>query len=349
MADHKMREDFASPSEETLGEILPPGPFADVYRAGKVDGLPCFARLNAAGAVELYLVFESIDAFSELTEGAVTADWKTYQRRLLAVIWTRNDPVQPLGFPLSFDMTAEQDQQMVRGLLEQPQTQLFHLALLDDQLIHVFTDEIRFSAAQKREVEQMIQRLSAPVRHDDDESAPADSEVREAPIQSIPAAALSDDILVEAGTAYTVDFAHLEQTYGAKQAEAMLMSAVYQALLVMRRHGRSQVRETAFTVWAAQCSPYTSIVITPELSSLFADKSDENPFLRLLVQLPGFVEHRRDIPLSLGAFPIMRYERGTLLHVELEEPVIARLAALFARLHPGAANPYSPPDQNREN
>jgi hypothetical protein len=347
-----MREGFASPSEETLGEILPPGPFADLYRAGMMDGLPCFSRLNEAGDVEFYLVFESIDAFSELTEGAVAADWKTYQKRLLAVIWTRNDPVQPLGFPLSFDMTAWRDRQMVRRLLEQPRTLLFHLALLDDQLIHVYTDEIRFSTAQRREVEQMIQRLSAPER-DDDESAPADSEVREAPIQSIAAAALPDDVLLEAGTAYTVDFAQLKETYGAKHAETLLMSAVYQALLVMRRHGRSQVRETAFTVWAAQCLPYTSIVVTPDLSPLFADKPDdeetENPFIRLLVQLPGFVEHRRGFPLALGAFPIMRYERGNLLHVELEEPISARLAALFARLHPEAANPYSPADQNREN
>jgi len=117
-----------SPDESTQGEVLDKEKYHDLYKLVEEDGLPYFTRLNGHGEVELYLIFETVDAFSEQTRDAVSIEFKTYQNKLLAVIWTLTDPLQPLGFPLSFDIRSAEERSMALTILQQPFTFLHYLA-----------------------------------------------------------------------------------------------------------------------------------------------------------------------------------------------------------------------------
>ena len=132
-----------SPDEQTQGEILDKEKFHDVYKLVEEDGLPYFARLNGRGEVELYLVFETVDAFSEQTRDAVSVEFKTYQNKLLAVIWTLTDPLQPLGFPLSFDIRAVDERFVALTILQQPFTTLHYLAYENGQMTHIYSEDVK--------------------------------------------------------------------------------------------------------------------------------------------------------------------------------------------------------------
>lgn len=107
-----------SPEAATQGEVLDKSAYRDLYELASEAGLPYFARLNGQGEVELYLVFESVDAFVEQTRDAVSVEFKTYQGKLLGVIWTLSDPLQPLGFPLTFDIRQAEQRGMALKMLE---------------------------------------------------------------------------------------------------------------------------------------------------------------------------------------------------------------------------------------
>jgi hypothetical protein len=332
---------LASPSPRTLGEVLAPDVFADLYRLAAEEGLPYFARLNAAGEVELFLVFESVDAFSESTRDAVSVEFKAYQNKLLAVIWTLSDPQNPLGFPLAFDIKQPEERYMALRMLEQPETLLHYLAYEEGQLTHIFTEAITFGPAEIARVQETIRSLYEGKR----EALPEETEVREEPIASIPAVSLPDSVLTEAGVGYLLQFERMREQHGREAAEHLLMSTVQQAVWVMRRHARSEVRSSAFTVWVAEHGQLFCLAVTPGLFHLFevvhTSEDEFNPFHRFLLALPEFVETRELIPLELGAYPILRYDAGKLYHLELDEATQKHLANLHARLHPDRPNPYS--------
>ncbi|WP_230077239.1 hypothetical protein [Brevibacillus sedimenti] len=148
-----------SPTAATQGEVLDATNFADLYRLAGEEGLPYFARLNAAGDVELYLVFESVDAFSEATRDAVSVEFKTYRDKLLAVIWTLHDPIQPLGFPLAFDIKRPEEHHMALRMLEQEQTLLHYLSYEAGLLTHIYTEAITFSPQEASRAKAMIRSL----------------------------------------------------------------------------------------------------------------------------------------------------------------------------------------------
>lgn len=341
---------LCSPDSETLGEILPPADFHDLYRLAQNDGLPYFARIDAVGDVELYLVFESVEAFSESARGDVSVEWKTYRDKLLAVIWTSSDPVEPLGFPLSFDVREERDRYMVLRLVQQPSTFLHHLALEAGQLIHIYTETFSFSAAERERVAQKVRQLLTGDGGEESSDSSADEveEVKEAEMISVAADTLSDQTLQENGVAYLFDYAAMCRQHGDDQAQLLLMDTLNKALLVMRRHARSEVRERSFTVWVGEMPPYLSLVVTPELYDLFevvhTSEEEANPFTRLLLALPQFVETRELKPLAIGAYPIIRAERGRPFHLELTEAFQNRLRRLFAQNWPETANPYGGDD-----
>lgn len=333
---------LASPGAETMGEVLAADLFADLYRLVKEDGLPYFARLNGKGDVELYLVFESIDAFSQSTRDAVSLEFKTYQNKLLAVIWTLQDPIDPLGFPLSFDIRRTEDRFMALRLLEQTEISVHYLAFEADMLTHIFSEAITLSAREKAEAEGYIRRLYAA---ENDETAPADeAEIREQPIATIPAASISEKVLLQDGLAYLLDYQAMAGKHGEEGAQNLLMSTVQQAMLVIRRHSRSQVRESSFTVWAAEQEGLLTLIVTPGLLDLFeaahSSEDETNPFSRFLFALPEFLETREESPLRIGAFPILRYQAGKLFHLDLDESTQALLAELFERKLFAADNPY---------
>jgi hypothetical protein len=331
---------LASPSPATMGEVLDPVRFADLYRLAGEEGLPYFARVNASGDVELFLIFESVDSFSESTRDAVSVEFKTYRNKLLAVIWTLTDPLDPLGFPLAFDIRQAEERYMALRMVEQAETPLHYFAYEEGRLTHIFTEAITFSDEEAARVEEYI-RLLYEGRQ---ESLPVDAEVREEVMATIPATSLSEDVLSTEGVAYVLRYDRMRKKYGEEQAQHLLMSTLQQAVWVMRRHSRSEVRSSAFTVWAAEQGEILHLFVTPILSGLFpvvhSSEDESNPFTRFLLALPEFVETWEGSPLSVGAYPILRYAAGKLYHLELNEETQQQLAALFARNNPAQANPY---------
>ncbi|WP_312116625.1 hypothetical protein [Brevibacillus reuszeri] len=329
-----------SPDEQTQGEILDKEKFHDVYKLVEEDGLPYFARLNGRGEVELYLVFETVDAFSEQTRDAVSVEFKTYQNKLLAVIWTLTDPLQPLGFPLSFDIRSADERFVALTILQQPFTALHYLAYEDGQMTHIYSEAIHFSEDERIRANGMIRSLYDGTP----ESMPEEAEVREEDTQTISALSLPASVLEETGMAFVLEYNRMMATHGEEEAQHLLMSTVKQAVWVMRRHSRSEVRDSSFTVWAAEQAERLSLIVTPSLSHLFEvvhmSEDEANPFSRFLMTLPEFVQTEDAAPLQLGAFPLLRYENGQLYHLELDEVVQQHLAKLFTQAFPGILNPY---------
>lgn len=331
---------LASPGSSTQGEVLDRRQFADLYELAEAQGLPYFARLNGEGEVELYLVFESVDAFREQTRDAVSLDFKTYQQKLLAVIWTLSDPLQPLGFPLSFDIAKAEDRYMALQLLEQPHTLLFYMAYEEGCLTHIYTEPIFLSAGEAERVRQMIRSLY----EGQGASLPADAEVQEEEAKSIPAICLPAAVLREQGAAYVFDYGRILGEHGEEAGHHLLMSTLQQAMLVIRRHARSEVRESSFTVWAAEQASRLYLLVTPALSHLFEavhQPDDEaNPFARFFSSLPAYVRREAASPLQLGAFPILRYEGGKLYHLEIDAHTQDMLARLYGETFAEGSNPY---------
>lgn len=331
---------IASPDGSTRGEVLDRQRFCDLYELSEAQGLPYFARVNAAGQVELFLVFESVDAFSEQTKDAVSLEFKTYQKKLLAIIWTLSDPMQPLGFPLSFDIQKAEDRYMALHMLEQPHISLHYLAYEEGALTHIYTEEIYLSAAEGTRVQQMVRALYEGKA----DALPEDAAVEEEEAKTIPAICLPDAVLQESGMAYVIDFHLLGRESGEEGAHHLLMSTVQQAIWVIRRHSRSEVRESSFTVWAAERENLLYLTVTPSLTHLFEDvhQSDDDlsPFLRFMMLLPQYVQSEEVTPLQLGAFPILRYESGRLYHLEIDAHTQEHLARLFDKLQLAGGNPY---------
>lgn len=329
-----------SPDESTQGEVLDKEKYHDLYKLVEEDGLPYFTRLNGHGEVELYLVFETVDAFSEQTRDAVSIEFKTYQNKLLAVIWTLTDPLQPLGFPLSFDIRSAEERFMALTILQQPFTYLHYLAYEDGQMTHIYSEDIHFSTDELARAHGMIRSLYDGTP----ESMPEAAEVREEETQTVSALSLPDAVFLEAGMAFVLQYKRMLAAHGEEAAQHLLMSTALQAVLVMRRHSRSEVRDSSFTVWAAERDDQFRLVVTPSLAHLFKvvhmSEDEANPFSRFLMTLPEFVQTEDACPLQLGAFPLLRYESGQLYHLELDETVQEHLGSLFTQAFPAVPNPY---------
>lgn len=336
-----------SPSAKTVSKALPQEPFADLYKLIRDQGLAYFARINGEGNVELYLVFESIEEFSQSTHAEVYVEFKTYQDKLLAVIWTLDDPRNPLGFPVPFHIQDERERNMALRLIHQPQTWIHYLAYEDNQIIHIYSEAISFPPSEKPRMEGLIRNLYEGGYSGADwttERQQPDEEVRELETESAPVHTLPPDSLDQNGVAYVFDYQKMIDAYGAEEAQMVLMQAVHQAMLVIRRHFRSEVRETTFTIWAAEKTPYFYLFLSPSMADLFDvihySEEEENPFSRFLLAIPQFIETREGTPLAYGAYPIMRYEQGRWIHLELDEAFQATLSILFSRHYPDEANPY---------
>ncbi|MFD2369259.1 hypothetical protein ACFSO0_04600 [Brevibacillus sp. GCM10020057] len=331
---------LASPGAETAGERLDPERFRDLYRLAGEEGLPYFARLNGKGDAELYLVFESVDAFSEQTRDAVSLEFKTYQNKLLVVIWTLSDPLQPLGFPLSFDIRRTEERHLAQRILRKGAVTLHYLAYEARSLTHIYSESITFSSQEIERAEAMIYALFTG----EAEALPPEAQVREEETETIHALSLSDEVLQEEGVAFVLHYGRMLAQYGEEQAQHLLMSTVQQAVWVMRRHARSEVRGSAFTVWAAEEGEYLSLVVTPPFTGLFevvhTSEDEANPFARFLMILPAFVRCEDVVPLRVGAYPLLRYENGRLYQLELDEQVQARLAKLHQQAFSGEQSPY---------
>jgi len=334
-----------SPQRATMGQFLPADDYADLYRLAAEEGA-CFPRIDAAGNVELYLVYESVEAFSQATQDELSVDWKIYRDKLLVIVWTVSDPRKPLGFPISLRVAEERARYTALQMVLQPFVWVHHLTLQDGQLLHIYSETLTVSPAERERVLQLVERLLAEDgSRQDPHAGPADEEIGEENLLTVDADQLGDAPLLESGLAYLFDYAAMGREHGAEGAQEWLMAALHKALLVMRRHPRSDVRTQSFTVWVAELPPWLSLIVTPELSERFAaeDSTDEaaNPFDRFFMTLPQFVETRRIRPLAVGAYPLIRAEQGRMLHLELTEAFQRRLQRLFAANWPDEANPYA--------
>ncbi|MGD8189802.1 hypothetical protein ACQCN2_07450 [Brevibacillus ginsengisoli] len=342
-----LRPDLHSPSHETISQALPTEEFADLYTNIRDEGLTHFPRIDSRGNVELYLVFESIDDFSSATHGEVYLEFKSYQDKLLAIIWTLDDPLNPLGFPMSFNIQEKQDRYMALRLLDQPQTWVHYVAFVDQEILHIYSEAISFPTEEKSRVESLVHDLYEEKADTDEEASRKrheEMEIKELPTETITAHTLPEESLLESGTAYVFDYQRLIAAHGPQEAQVVLMQAVHQALLIMRRHYRSEVRETTFTVWAAERGPLLYLFVTPSLEHLFEvvhySEEEANPFSKTLLAIPQFVETMEGAPLALGAYPIMRYVQGKWMHVELDEAFQTTLHELFAQHYSGEDNPF---------
>ncbi|KQL43870.1 hypothetical protein AN963_20590 [Brevibacillus choshinensis] len=331
---------IVSPDRETEGERLDPERFHDLYKLAGEEGLPYFARLNGRGEAELFLVFESVDAFSEQTRDAVSIEFKAYQNKLLAVIWTLSDPLQPLGFPLSFDIQKAEERHMAQSILNQAATPIHYLAYEEGNLTHIYTESISLSAEEVERTEGMIRSLFAGTP----EELPHAAEVREEETETIYALSLSREVLQEDGVAFVLDYRRMMGAHGEEEAQHLLMRTVQQAVWVMRRHSRSEVRDSTFSIWVAEKGELLYLVVTPQLTHLFEvvhmSEDEANPFARFLMTLPAFVRCEDVSPLQTGAYPLLRYEKGRLYHLELDEHVQVRLDELHREAFSGHLNPY---------
>ncbi|MGE5704897.1 MAG: hypothetical protein ACM32O_20405 [Clostridia bacterium] len=337
---------LASPSHRTLGEALPEADYPDLYRNVRDEGLPYFARVNGNGDVELFLVFESIDAFSDATRDAISVEFKTYKRTLLAVIWTLHDPLEPLGFPLSFDILQEEQRFMALRMVEQSELLIHYLAYSDAAIIHIYSEACTFSESEQAHVQSIIRYLYEAKEEEERGEHVTETEVKEEGLLSVPARTLSDEVLLENGTAYLLDYARLVSGRGDAEAQDLLMNTVQQAILVMRRHSRSEVRESTFTIWVGEREGTLWLFVTPMLYHLFevvhTSEEEANPFARFLYTLPEYIETVDASPLDCGAFPILRYESGKLYHLELDESDVSRLAKLAEHAGKGAEKYLAP-------
>lgn len=335
-----------SPGPETMGQFLSREVFADLYRLAAEEGLPCFPRIDAAGHVEICLVFESVEAFCAEAQDALSIDWKTHEDKLLAIVWTRTDPRHPLGFPLTFRIGEERQRYMAMQMVLQPLVPVHHLALLNGQLLHIYSESLSFSTADRQQVLGMVEQLEKDACGLEQPFATPDAgHIGEAALMSMAGEQLDDLLLLQSGLAYLFDYTTMERQHGAEAAQEQLMIALHKALLVMRRHPRSEVRGQSFTVWVAKLPPQLALVITPSLSDLFAAADSscaaEDPFSHIFATLPHFAGTHEIQPLAVGSYPLIRAEQGRLLHLELTEALQRRLERLFAANWPGEANPYT--------
>lgn len=342
-----LNPDLHSPSHETISQALPLKPFADLYVRVRDEGLTYFPRIDSQGNVELYLVFESIDDFSSATHGQVYLEFKSYLDKLLAIIWTLDDPLNPLGFPIRFQIQERMDRYMALRLLDQEQTWIHYVAFVDQEMIHIYSEAISFPAEDKLRIESLILDLyqGKPVTGEDlPYNEQEELEIKELSTETISAHTLPEESLLESGTAYVFDYHRLIAEHGIENAQVVLMQAVHQALIIVRRHYRSEVREATFTIWAREKGPLLYLFVTPSLENLFEvihySEDEVNPFSKTLLAIPQFVETLDAAPLAWGGYPIMRYSQGKWMHVELDEAFQATLSELFAQLHPDDDNPY---------
>lgn len=331
-----------SPSERTITRALSKDAFSDLYELVHEQGLSYFPRINAEGDVELYLVFESIDAFTQSTHAEVYVEFKTYQDKLLAIIWTLNDPQNPLGFPIPFHIPTDQDRYMALRLLEQKQTWIHYLAYPTNQIIHIYSEAIQLPETEKSRIEAQVRKLYDGSGTTDEQDS--DEEIKEHEAETIPASTLSQRTLLEEGKGFVFDYKRMLATHGEEGAQVTVMQAVHQALTVMHRHYTSQVRESTFTVWVAENASLLYLFVTPSLDELFDDlqgnEEEENPFSRFLLTIPEFVESVDGQPLRAGAYPIMRYDQGQWYHLELDEAFQQTLKRLFDEQIGNQLNPY---------
>ncbi|GAB7387479.1 hypothetical protein BSNK01_13160 [Bacillaceae bacterium] len=341
-----------------MGEVLDREKFRLCYDKVYAERERHFALLDKDGNTELYVVFADIDEFAQNVEERVDFTFQVYKERLIGILWTKTDARDPLGFPFIFHLHDERERYRAIRLLEQEKIPVHYLAQNEDgALIHVFSETIAVPLPERQAAAERLEKSCFAGKGI--EAAAGDA------IGTKKASALSEGDLLARGTAYYLDWTALLLRYGEEEAKEKTMDLLSQALLVVMRHPRSDVREGRLIVWAGEKPRererdagekretrgndesaqrfLLGIYVTPELTNWFSPPKrgeDENPFTRFLLFLPEYLCSATASPLQEGAYPLMEYDGGTLYALELDQAFQEKARSLFASAFAGLPNPY---------
>jgi len=332
-------------SGATVGNILERNLHADLYKEVSEENNRYFSRRGPSGDIELIIAFDDIDDFSNSTHSNVMIDFQSYKDRFFLTVWTETDPEKPLGFPIKFQLSEEADVEKLKLIFNQEKIWIHYLATENEELIHVFSE----AYALPREAWEQSRELFKQALAQKDQPY-IESETN--PFQIKEADQLSDFDLTQEGTGYLLDFSSLIQKWGEEKAKEKLMESLLQAMQMIQRHPREEVRQSRLLVWVAERaetnhegkeSRLISLFVTPNLQQWFDVVNEmqeyENPLSTVFLAFPEFLMTLEDKPLKHGAFPLTLYEQGNFYYLELDEEVQGRLARLYTD---GGRNPYHP-------
>jgi hypothetical protein len=342
----RLHEGRISPDERTMGEVIERPVFQDIYRTVEEEGARYFPRLNAAGDVELYIVYEDIDRFSEQAEASVYLDFSGYKQKWIAVLWIVTDPENPLGYPFSFDTANDEMRYSAVRFLEQEHIWVHYMAQIEPGIIHLYSEAISFSEAEKETAAELLVAAYHNQEEGEEESVLPERIVRGEDI------ALSR--LKEKGFSFYLDYSLLENRFGEAEAKEQVMGAIYRALWMMRRHPNAQAREAEVLLWvgekvgrnrAGEETRLLAITMTPPLLDVFQivhlSELEANPLATMLMSLTEYQFLEEEYPLAYGYIPIVGYDAGVLSHIEWEEETLGILAHAYAQRYPeNSTNPY---------
>ncbi|MBP1930612.1 hypothetical protein [Ammoniphilus resinae] len=330
-------------SASTVGNILARDLYHDLYKDIAEENNRYFSRRNSNGEVELIIAFDDIDDFSNSTHSNVMIDFQSYKDRFFLTVWTQTDPTKPLGFPIKFQLTEDADVEKLEQIFNQDKIWIHYLATENEELIHVFSEAYDLPEGEWEQSKKLfIQALSQK------DQPHTESEI--IPFQIKEADHLHDSDLTQEGIGYLLDFSSLIQKWGEEEAKVKLMESLLQAMQMIQRHPREEVRQSRLLIWVAERAETTneekesrliSLFVTPNLQQWLDIVSEmqefENPLSTVLLAFPEFLMTLEDNPLKHGAFPLILYEQGSFYHLELDEDVQDRLEKLYSF---GGRNPY---------
>lgn len=330
-------------SKQTVGSILDEHIFSDLYFLIREEGQHYFSREDSLGKIDVLIVFDNIDDFTESSGSNILLECKTYKDRMVFVVWTLTDPQNPLGFPIVFSMNDRVEREQFRRLVEQKQIWIHYLAVEEESLIHIFSEAYTLPQEEKKEWFEQVKNLMDP------NQAEQSKDEREEPLVKS-AMRVSEKLLLEDGIGYSLDFTSLVNKYGEQQAEERLLESLLHALTSIKNHPSRGVRESAFLLWVEEKREWAkdgtearllTVYMSPPLTELLAvvhdQQVEENPISTGLLSMPEFLVTIQGRPIEEGAYPILEYDQGDVIHLELDEEFQERLSKLHG---PDEKNPY---------
>ncbi|WCN36899.1 hypothetical protein [Aneurinibacillus uraniidurans] len=335
-----------SPDEATMGHILDPQMFADIYEQFDEEGQTYFPRLTDTGDVEAVIVHDDIDSFGDLAEADVYIDFTRHKQTWIAVLWIVDDPDHPLGFPFSFSVEEDTGRYLAIRLLEQDIIWVHHLAPTDEGIMHIYSESISFPDEEK---DDAIQHLLAAYRND-----PQTEAEEEVPARIVSGNTIDSARFVDKGLTFYFDYSALLRRFGEEAAQEQVMGAVYRALWMMRRHPNPQARAAELYIWvgegngqnrAGEDTHLLGITMTPQLLDVYQivnmSELDANPLATMLMSITEYQMLEEEEPLALGYLPIIGYVNGELLHIDWDKAAVERIASVYDTAYPQAGfNPY---------
>ncbi|MEW9667460.1 hypothetical protein [Ammoniphilus sp. 3BR4] len=328
-------------SEETVGNILEKDSFPDLYDCVWNEGKHYFSRSDSSGRVDIVIVFQDIEDFSQSSGSQVMLDFQVYKGQFFIVVWTLTDPQNPLGFPVGFKMNDQQEEEQLQQIFQQEQLWIHYLAMEEQLLIHIFSEAYQLPPDEREACLKRIKDLPAPQSREEGDEA----------IRTKEAHQLTDEQLLEDGIGYMIDYSSSVGKYGEEQAEERLMSSLLQALTLIKNHPNPAVRTSSFLIWIREKREHThqgqearlvTIFMSPPLNHLLDLVNDqqveENPLSSVILSMPEFLMTVEANPLQEGAYPLIQVEEGAMIHLELDESLQEKLSKLYTG---GEENPYT--------